>query len=175
MALESAIPPHLACERALLAKTPANYVPPFPAYSARFPTDVKDLVMALIGAQHREGAPTAPSSALAKLNEFLKRGTVSYQPKYRQPSSVTDNAGAYNEVLIAYWRSKAQYTEWASTSGFNAWWRNLDPETEDHGWFLEVLYPSVDRFETVFSDNVVPEGAAHMRESVSGEIQEHVY
>jgi hypothetical protein len=43
------------------------------------------------------------------------------------------------------------------------------------GWFKEVFSPSIDRFETIFSENTVPEGAAQMRESISGPVQEHVY
>jgi hypothetical protein len=51
----------------------------------------------------------------------------------------------------------------------------LNPEHEEHGWFLEVLSPTVDRFETVFADKQVPEGAAYMRERVSGELLKHGY
>lgn len=175
MALESAIPPHLTQERTIPVKTPANYAPPFPAYSARFPASVKDLVMAVIGAQYTSGPPQS-SWTLARLYDFIGDGSAdSCRPEYNVTASVTDKTGAYNEVLIAYWRSKAAYTEWAASSGFDEWWRSLDPETEAHGCFLEVFFPSIDRFETVFSNDVVPEGAAHMRESASGAIREHVY
>lgn len=53
-------------------------------------------------------------------------------------------------------------------------WTNLE-RGRDVGWFLEVFSPSIDRFETVFSNDTIPEGAAHMRESVSGPMREHVY
>ncbi|KAK4959215.1 hypothetical protein LTR10_004015 [Elasticomyces elasticus] len=175
MALECGIAAHLVCERTLPAKTPADYHPPFPAYVARFPADLKDLVMAVMGAQHNNGKPSELNIARSKLTSFLDKGPVHCRPEYQQPSSLTDSSGAFNEVVVAYWRSKAHYNEWSAASGFDRWWQGLDPHNEDHGWFLEVFFPPVDRFETVFSNNVVPEGAAHMRECVSGEIQEHVY
>ncbi|KAF9694276.1 hypothetical protein EKO04_007865 [Ascochyta lentis] len=37
------------------------------------------------------------------------------------------------------------------------------------------MLPSVDRFKTVFSNSEVPEGAANMREKISGEMGEHAY
>lgn len=97
------------------------------------------------------------------------------RPSFCELISVTDSNGAYNIAVIAYWPSKQSYTTWTAASGFRKWWEGLHPEDERHGWFLEVFFPSIDRFETVFSDDEVPEGAAHMRESVSGPMKEHVY
>lgn len=43
-----------------------------------------------------------------------------------------------------------------------------------NAWFKEMFFPPVERFETVFSDNRMPEGAANLGESMSGPIKEHV-
>ena len=174
MTLESAVPNHLAQERTIPSRLPSNYEPAFPAYSARFPKDVKDIVMAIIGAQH----PSKPvDSALPKLIGFLRECQEKYSSSYWEPASVTDHSGAFNEVVIAYWQSETQYHEWEVESGFHEWWQGLIPESEQHGWFLEVFLPTVDRFETVFSSNAddVNEGASYMRTRMSGPIQEHVY
>lgn len=175
MTLESAIPSHLQQERTQPSKLPQNYDPPFPAFSARFPKDVKDIVMVTIGAQHVDRKPSTDASALPHIIRFLSQGPEKYHPTYWEPASVTDNSGAYNEVIICYWHSAAQYQSWATHSGFEAWWQGLDPVAEAHGWFLEIFFPSVERFETLFSNDQATEGAAYMKTDISGPISEHVY
>lgn len=173
--LESAIPEHLVQTRTIPANTPPNYEPPFPAYSARFPKCTKDLVMAILGAQY-PSAGDNDGSAISHLAGFVKDSpNPATRPSFWELASVTDTNGAYNIAILAYWPSKASYMEWARDSGYQKWWDELNPEDEHHGWFQEVFFPSIDRFETVFSDNEVPEGAAHMREEVSGGLKEHVY
>ncbi|KAJ7630436.1 heme-containing dehydratase protein [Roridomyces roridus] len=146
--LESAIAPHLRVQRTQAAKTPESYQPPFPAYTARFPESTKDIVMAIIGAQALAGE--LDRRALDPVLGFI-RGENKQAPSFWEIASVTDNQG--------YWKGREDYEQWSTTSGFAQW----------------SSFPSVDRFETVFSNNEVPEGAAHMREGVSGQIQEHVY
>lgn len=171
--LENAIPIHLQTTRTIPAKTPAGYMPPFPAYTARFPKEAKDLVMAIIGVQHE--TPIDPQGTdYQKLVDFVANSPESSRPKYWEAAAVTDNRGFQNEVVIPYWQNKADYDRWRLDSGFAKWWADLQV-TPDRGWFLEVFLPSMDRFETVFSDNAVPEGAANMRVGVSGEMQQHVY
>lgn len=172
-ALDHAIPSHLQTERTIPAKTPDGFVPPFPSYTARFPKEAKDLVMAIIGVQHEDSVdPQGP--AYQKLVSFVEHGSKKSKPKYWEAASVTDNRGFRNEVVIPYWQTKADFEEWSRDSGFDAWWADLRAESE-RGWFMEIFFPTLDRFETVFSDNVVPDGAAYMRSSVSGEMQQHFY
>ena len=173
--LESAIPSHLARERTQPAQLPANYDPPFPAFTARFPTEVKDIVMVTLGAQYPSSDSTDSQAGLKKLIGFFSRGPEKYHPTYYEPASVTDNARFYNEVVIAYWHSTSLHRSWASQSGFEDWWNSLDAEQEQHGWFMEIFLPSIDRFETLFSTDTATEGAAYMRAGVSGPISEHVY
>lgn len=96
------------------------------------------------------------------------------QPAYYQLAAYTDPASYRNEAIFAYWPSTSAYSIWAEKSGFAAFWETLRPR-EEVGWFLEIFSPSMDRFETVFSNDTVPEGAAHMREKISGPMREHVY
>jgi hypothetical protein len=169
--LESAIPEYLRVPRTQPLNTPPSYEPPFPAYTARFPQNIKDIVMVVIGAQ---SFSILDKASVAPLLSIVQQ-EVDSKPSYWEPTSVKDSSGAHNIAVIAYWQSKEAYLKWCSASGFDEWWASLDPEAEQHGWFREVFVPPVERFETVFSDNVKPEGAAHMREKISGPIQEHVY
>lgn len=131
--------------------------------------------MAIVGAQYPSRADD-DGSAISKILGFVKNSADARTcASFCELASVTDNNGFYNIAVIAYWPNKGSYTEWAAASGFQNWWEKLDPQNERYGWFLEVFFPSIDRFETVFSDNSVPEGAAHMREGISGPMKEHVY
>ncbi|KAK4632287.1 Phenylacetaldoxime dehydratase [Fulvia fulva] len=171
--LESAIPEHLRVERTIPANTPANYQPPFPAYSARFPKDAQGMVTAMIGVQHKN-AVQGQSTEFKQISSFVEKPSNGVKPRYWEAASVKDNRGYYNEVAIPYWRSKEDFDQWRSESGFESWWKALQTDGEV-GYFLEVFLPSIDRFETVLSDNNEPEGVANMRVGVSGMLQEHVY
>lgn len=172
--LEPAIPEHLQKSRTVPLRGKTDYEPPVPAYSARFPIETKGLVIGIIGVQTRGSLDSKPNSTgFQQIVSFIEKPVKQYKPRYWEAASVTDNQGAFNQTAIAYWQTKADYEGWSAESGFSAWWESLTPEG-DEGWFLEVLLPSIDRFETVFSDDSEPEGAAYMRSGVSGPIREHV-
>ncbi|KAF2441928.1 phenylacetaldoxime dehydratase [Karstenula rhodostoma CBS 690.94] len=137
---------------------------------ARFPESTKDIVVAVFGVQ----ALTLPQSPLAPVRAFVEREDP-HAPRFWDMASAIDSQGYGMQTLISYWSSKEEYTKWLTSSGFEQWWTSLKPELEKVGWFKEIFFPPIDRFETVFSDNEVPEGCAHMRQSVSGPILEHVY
>ncbi|KAF2759566.1 hypothetical protein EJ05DRAFT_302431 [Pseudovirgaria hyperparasitica] len=168
MSLEAAIPPHLRTTRSQPLNTPPSYTPPVPAYTARFPQSTKHLVIAIYGAQTK----SLPASSLHPLLKFI-RSTLTSAPEHWDTASSTDSLGYQTHVVIAYWHSSTAHAAWSAASGFEAWWADLQPGPV--GWFKEVFTPPIDRVETVFSDRVVPEGVAHMREDMSGEMREHVY
>ena len=176
--LDNAIPEHLRCERSTPVKTPsADFTPPYPSFSARFPENAKDLVMAIIGAQFKSASEDTGSGSIvektqSKISSFLTSDQST--PTFSEWASVTDNKGFYNLTAFAYWPSVAQYKAWSEASGFNAWWQGLQPDAHPHGWLLEVFLPSVDRIETLFN-TPNPEGSGHLREQWSGEIQQHAY
>lgn len=204
--LESAIPPHLQRPRTCPARLPSDaFEPPNAAYCARFPESITDLVMATICAQARSpSAELAPAAdVLAPVIEFLKHADgkgneeeeSSLRPSAFDLISFRDAAGHHNVGVIAYWPGgRARFEEWAEASGFEAWWRGLDDDGSspasptssassegkgketDVGWFREVFFPSLDRYETVFSNREAgEEGAARMRAGMSGPVREHVY
>jgi hypothetical protein len=173
MELESAIPSHLQAERTIPSKLPTNYQPPFPAYIARWPERAKDLVLAIVGAQH-ESKPRDDSSA-QKLISFVTSKVDGNKLGYWELASYTDNRDYYNEAVFAYWPNRNAYEKWAASSGFDAWWTSLNASNEPHGWFKEVFFPAIDHFETAFSNNAAEEGASYMKDGMSGPIAEHVY
>lgn len=176
MTLVTAIPQHLQVERTIPTSTPANFDPPFPAYSAQFSKDVSTLVMAIIGA-HFPSKTGREEAAISKVDSFLSSHIEEKPigPAFAEWAAVTDHKGFYNVTAIAYWKSKEAYQSWSTKSGFKTWWESLDTQEQENGWFLEVFFPTVDRLETVFSNGEIPEGAAHLRDGVVGPIKEHVY
>lgn len=170
MELDAAIPQYLRCQRSQPASTPSGWVPPVPAYMARFAEDLAEIVVAVYGVQ----AKKLPKSPLESVITFMEREDP-HAPRFWDMASATDCLGYEMQTLISYWNSKEEYNYWLESSGFGEWWANLKPESNTMGLFKEVFFPPIDRFETVFSDNEVPEGCAHMRQHVSGPILEHVY
>lgn len=62
--------------------------------------------------------------------------------------SITDNTGAYNAVVIAYWLTKGSYTAWVECGG---------RDFTLNSWFLEVFFPLlIEQYEMVFSHNPMP-------------------
>jgi hypothetical protein len=135
---------------------------------------VKDLVMALFGAQY---APGSNEKALSTVWAFVRSEHVgeAIAPSFTETAAVTDNRGFYNEAIIAYWPSIKAYADWTVASGFQQWWDSLDAKGQQHGWFREVFLPTIDRVETVYTTTDNTEGFGHLRESSSGMVQEHAY
>ncbi|KAJ3568836.1 hypothetical protein NPX13_g6285 [Xylaria arbuscula] len=173
---ESAIEEHFTRERTIPARTPQNYHPAYPVYTARWSKSATDLVMAVLGMQFASKDDRTPESRV-KLFSFLEsKGTDgATRRSFFEVASVTDASGYYNEAIIAYWPSNSAYKNWAAESGFQAWWDGLDPERGSHGWFMEVFFPTMDRIETAYTNNEIAEGAAHLKDSISGAITEHGY
>ena len=172
----SSIADHLKCPRTLPAQLPSpNFEPPYPSFSIRFPENVSQLVMAIIGAQHKTASDAADGASRATLSAFLTSPTPTTPPSFFEWASVTDKKGFYNISALAYWPSKGAYESWAEQSGFKAWWQALRPDDGPNGWFLEVFLPTTDRFETLFNTDTAREGSAHMGHSMSEAVREHGY
>lgn len=174
METKSAIPEWLRTERTVPARAPERFKPSYDIYTSRFPRETKDLVLAVIGAQYKT-RELADGAAIRTISSFIS-STLTPKPSrpgFHDYAAVTDNRGFFNVAVLSYWTSKDAYDNWFATSGFQRWW-DEDVSGEDHGWFLEVFYPSIDRLETVLTTSS-PEGVSRLGESVSGSIQEHGY
>ena len=117
-----------------------------------------------------------PNKIWRRSNHSLLGVPEEVRPRFQELASVTDATGSYNACVIAYWASIASWTDWKIASGFDRWWSDVDRESDQHGWLLEVFSPSAERIETILSyDDSQPEGAAQMLDTLSGPTQEHVY
>lgn len=149
--LESAIPDHLVAERTCPRRTPDGYAPPFPSYVARFPVSTKRVVMAYFGIQGNAGAsPWGPDG-----------------PPRSDRARYVDEEGIDTTVFIGYWDDVLAFDRWYSATG-SSW-------TDVSGRFVEIIRPTVDRYETLFSSTGRMEGVATLTDSLSGTIEEHAY
>ncbi|ORY04977.1 aldoxime dehydratase [Clohesyomyces aquaticus] len=146
----------------------------FPASFPLFKTSDLNLVLAIIGAQYTTTSDNDRVGILT-IESFMSKTPEPLRPSFWEISAVVDKRGAFNIAVLAYWPNKESHASWEAGSGFGAWWESPEREAEGHGWFYEVLRPTVDRFETIFSNYEHPEGAANMQEKISEEIAEHGY
>lgn len=170
--LESAIPDHLAVERTRPRRGRNGVTPPYPSFSARFRPSVRRVVMAYYGVQHPEDAPAGIRSAagdrLAGLRSALT-GTDGAGSIDR--ATYVDEAGYRTELLIAYWDEPATYDRWCRSTPS---WTDPGGAVAGLGFFAEVLRPSVERYETLFSNDRL-EGVGRLADGLSGEVFDHAY
>ena len=167
--MEHSIPEHLRQQRRLPSATPEHYQPPFPAWAARFDPLVGQVVMAYFGVQGQQPV------TLADLAPITQRFDSALGPLHWDAAHCVDGHGFHNCIAIAYWADVQAFEQWRHTSGFAQWWQAPAREHAAQGWFLEVVCPTAERFETVFSSPDMAEGIAHLASHMSQPILEHAY
>ena len=174
--MESAIPGHLKCPRTIPALTPEGFVPPFPATVARFPVEAQQVVMAYIGFQH---APNTPPETVMQVQQWLASAINSpHGPNHQECARYEDEAGFINYVRIAYWDKPIEFDAWFKLKG-DAWTKEVPHDCmggnlNELGRFIEVLMPTMDRFEALYSSETL-DGVGHLSEGLSGPTLEHFY
>lgn len=166
--MESAIPPHLETKRSRHKRVPDDYQPPYPSFVARYKPAVSRVVMAYFGVQYRGATPAAATDALARI---AKRFAAADGPSHWDRAHYVDHAGFSNLVSVAYWDDVARFDAWFGPARED-WTGKVG---EGIGTFIELLRPSVDRHETLFSSLGRPEGVAVIADGMSGDVQEHAY
>ena len=162
--MESAIPAHLTLERTRPTHKSATFQPPYPSFSARFDPAVTQVVMAYFGVQH--ASPEPPPAAAAALDKLAGIAGSAHRERARY----VDEAGYHTTLEIRYWTDPVEFSSWLADNNF---WTASSARSEA-GFFLEVVQPTVQRFETLFSSDRV-EGVSVGAEKLSGEIHEHGY
>jgi len=171
-ALESSIAAHLRTKRTIPARKSERYTPPYPSFSARFSTSVVQVTMAYFGVQHPVDAnPAVKQKARVELDGLVIALHGADGAGAVDRARYTDEAGYETTLVIAYWSDPAAYDRWrhARTA-----WTEPSRGSEGLGYFTEVLTPTVDRFETLFSNDRV-EGVSVLADALSGEVREHGY
>ncbi|HEY2278974.1 MAG TPA: phenylacetaldoxime dehydratase family protein [Streptosporangiaceae bacterium] len=177
-ALESSIAPHLRREGWAPRHRPGTYKPPYPSFSARFGEHVTAVVMAYFGVQVHDPGHPAATAALAGLRQQF---AATDGPACWDRARYVDARGYTNIISIAYWDDLASFGNWYRVHGA-AW---LDPAQPlagpgselpaGPGFFLELITPAAERFETIFSSADRVEGVTGAAAGFSGMIEEHGY
>jgi aldoxime dehydratase len=168
--MESAIPPHLQVKRTRHRRVPDDYQPPYPAFVARHRSSVERMVMAYFGVQYRGDAPPARAAALKWIAAMF---AAPDGPKHWDRAEYVDEAGYANVVSVAYWDDQKTFDAWLPPARDG--WTGAKNNFAGLGTFIEVLSPSINDYETLFSSLGRPEGVAMLADSLSGEIMEHAY
>ena len=168
--MESAIPEHLRVKRTRPLRASEDYVPPFPGYVARHQPSVKRVVMAYFGLQFRGQQPRAASVALERIANAFSAPDA---PGHWDRASYTDEAGFTNIISIAYWDAPQRFDAWFAAQGRG--WTADARAGEPVGYFIEIVRPAVERYETLFSSTDRAEGIAVLSDGMSETVQEHAY
>jgi aldoxime dehydratase len=168
--MESAIPEHLQSARTRHRRVPDDYAPPYPSFVARHKPKVLQVVMAYFGIQTQGKPSKAAEQAMASI---VSRFASSGGPTHWDRAQYVDEAGFTNIVTVAYWDDRAKFDGWFPAARDD--WTGDQRATDGIGAFIEVLYPSVEGYETLFSSLGRPEGVAVLADAMSGEVQEHAY
>lgn len=168
--MESAIPKHLQTTRTRHRRVPDDYQPPYPSFVARHKPNIERVVMAYFGVQFRGDRSAAVQEALARI---ASQFGIEYGPTHWDRAQFIDHAGFSNVISVAYWDDIARFDTWFAAARDD--WTGEGRAGEGIGFFIEVLRPSLTRYETLFSSLGRPEGIAVLAEDLSGEVQEHAY
>ena len=148
--LVSAIPPHLAVERTRPTSEPDGFRVPFPSFAAWQAPEVRQVVMAYFGAQQEPGALDLDGPDA---------------PRHHDRAEPVD--GPPELITVAYWDDPAAFDRWFD--------RHRDPWVAAPGRWIEVVRPTVERFETILGHRRHPHGVATLAERFSDPIREHGY
>ena len=163
--MESAIPAHLVVERTRHRRIPDDYAPPYPSFVARSSTAVRQVVMAYFGLQSAVSRPAGWTSS-------TPRSARPDGPGPSRPGRCSVPDGTIDIVSIAYWDDPPSFDRWFAAHRES--WIG-DDGRDGHGRWVEVLRPTVEEHETLFSSLGRPEGVAVLADGFSGEVQEHAY
>jgi aldoxime dehydratase len=168
--MESAIPKHLECPRTRHRRIADDFTPPYPSTVARFKPDVRQVVMAYVGVQYRgESVPDGADEALKSIASAFGSDNG---PGHWDRAVYVDEASFTNIISVGYWDVPTEFDTWFGSYGASC--SNAAVAESAVGTFIEVLRPSIERFETLFSSND-PEGVACLADGFSDAVQDHAY
>lgn len=168
--MESAIPRHLQCPRTQPRRAADDFVPPFASSVARYDPTVTQVVMAYFGVQFR--GSSIPIDARSSLSELAVAFGRERGPGSWDRALYVDEAGFTNVISVAYWKSPTEFQAWFEQWGVG--WTQDAVAGSSVGTFSEIVKPSVERFETLFSSDLA-EGVAGVSAGLSNPVQEHGY
>lgn len=167
--MESSIADHLVLDRTRPTRKGEDFRPAYPSFSARFDPAITRVVMAYYGVQFQGNMPPSVAAAVDELHDAAE---LADGPPYRDQARYTDEAGYETIINILYWIDIDAHDRWSANAPD---WTASERYTHDAGFFTEIVTPTVDRFETLFSSDRVEGISVAASGGLSGEIREHAY
>ncbi|KQX18732.1 MULTISPECIES: phenylacetaldoxime dehydratase family protein [unclassified Sphingomonas] len=167
--MDSSITPHLACARSRQRRIADDYAPPYPAWSARIDPAVERVVMANYGVQWRN--PADALRALAHARDLHATLDATSGARHVDLARYVDEAGYDTLVVQPYWTDPSAFRRWETRDEVAA----LRSAETGLGHFREILTPTVDRLETLYSTEDEMEGIGRALATRSPPVQEHAY
>lgn len=147
---------------------PKDWTPPYPSYSADFPAEITEIVIAYIAAQSEDPKPTG-------FTDWMRRALALEQaPLHTEFASHIDSSGYVNSVYMCYWNDKSSFEKWQADPLVSDWWSDAKRQDESCGYWREILFVPMTRLETALSSDDRP-GMSAMAPKITGEIREHAY
>ncbi len=144
---------------------PENWEPPVPAWSADLQGDV---TIAYLAAQHADKREAL--KGLSAIRAFLG----SSKGAFHVDLAISEVEGSHFDAFaIAYFDGAASFDEWASSSGFEAWWAHDARLNDFCGYWQERITLPADRIESLHSAPV-KYGFSH-KTALKGPVREHNY
>lgn len=166
--MDSSISPHLVCPRTRARRIADDYVPPYPAWSARIDPTIERVVMASYGVQWLGPDATEAFAYARALHATLDADSGA---RHIELAHYIDEAGYDTLVVQPYWTDLAAFRRWEQRDDVAA----IEAGASGIGHFREILTPRVDRLETLYSAEDEMEGLGRALSQLSPEVQEHAY
>ncbi|GGF69733.1 phenylacetaldoxime dehydratase [Azorhizobium oxalatiphilum] len=138
---------HVSYPRLLPERRPPGHQPAAPRFSLRWDDPVPFLTSDYFGLQGQDLGWSEQSAFFERLRaSFSEHG-----PDAHEIMRTTDEHGAINAILVAYWLDPTRHARWLAASPFMVWFRDPARETEAHGIWRETIAVPYDRHETIYS------------------------
>lgn len=142
-----------------------------PAFTARFSPTIQHLGMLILGVQGAKNDLARPQmDALAQ--SMMVTTANAKDVLFRDQGIFTDAEAMHNRIVVCYFEGSRSARQ-AAEDLAEGWLANS--RTDPHlGFYIEEIWPTMDRVETLFSSAHM-QGVGHMAAERSGEIRENGY
>jgi len=113
---------------------PDDFVPPYPAFTSRYPPEQPEYLMAQVAVQ---SAPEADGSALFDRVWRMARAAQEGRPQHVERGWHVDRAGFRNDIAMLYWKHAQEMNRFWARADVRAWLE--EPCSGLVGWWRECI------------------------------------
>lgn len=125
---------------------PDDYVPPYPAFTSRYPADQPEIVLAQVGVQSL--APASGRTLFERILGLAQRAGGG-RPQHAETGWHVDSAGYRNDIALLYWKHAGDMRAFWERPDVRDW---LDaPLGGPVGWWREALHAPVSSLDANYS------------------------